>query len=797
MRHPQPPRGSRSPSTQNLSLPPAPRSERPLESSQLADLLADTESSLKFEDLSDAQQRSPKLVVAALKGEKLKAYQVPDALLSNKEVMLEVCSRAPRFLEFASRELRGDPEVVLAAVNSREAFRGNSLLQFASMAVRADREFVTELVTARVGGVVEFASEEIRDSEEILKTACEHGEGGILRFMSERIRSDRDLVLLAAASSREPLLNYLSEEMAADPEVATAALSRSSDNYFSLSEQQLGDESLLLTATGRNPELYRMLPEELQQRSDFARAHLSVDPYGLSEIHSDVLSDEAFVAEMLARDSRGFGGLPDQMKQNPRFILAAVRDSAKVLAEVPVETLRDSPELQRAIARENVLSEIELRSVLGELAPEVQTIYDSTRTVMSLLGFSQEVWSKSEDAYQGRMDNSREIIRNRFSVANQGLQSQMLALLGEDYFSGALEPDPRPTVLVLMNESDGNGAFGQNDGIFSRNNVVDQLTERHRVLYYETADETELRAALQEATKDKTVPAAHLVLGYHGTKQLMDLGARMDPETGKVEFSSEESRLLDIYDRDMRESFAGSVQENGSIYLISCSTGEGALETPGIVDNVAEYLHGVLPDTTLYAPTRPVTVPRIIDPQSGELMAPVAPFADPENSPVLRMDPLQRLDSNADVLDARLRGDVYSILEQARPEYTLVSGAKANEADLRYWGGTIKTLATNDPEKPAQLLAAEELLGLGLIKTINDPEFAGLWGTWAEERNFDDPKKLAFDRRLAETLGLSAERVETNYAIGGLWEIYIDGKKAGSVIARGEGTIRNFDLLGR
>ena len=785
--------------------------------------LEDPDSRLEFEELSDEQQADPDFVIAALRGEKLSRTDVGSELRADRRVLTAVYQASPyHSLRYGSAELRDDSELMLAAIRSSQADGGegylmrfvsprlkadpdfvravvlnsdgektevnSSAFKFASPALRNDEAFVREMVMSGAQDIVTFASAEVRDSKALVEAVREFGRDSILPQMSERVRGDRELVLAEIRATGSVPLHALSSELQEDREVVIAGLARGRENYFDLSEEMQADSGLLLEAVKKSASVYGVLPEELQRQPEFAEPF--VRGFGsIRELHPDILANKKFIAKTLRVNSASFHLLPETMRRDPQLILAAAQNDAEILAHVPPEVLAGDPQLQTAIATVNVLSEFELRNAVGDLSPEVQSIYDNTRTAMHLLGFSDVIWSKSASGFSGRMDNSKEIIRNRYAISSEDVRLELKNLLGADFFDGAKARDDRPTILVLMNESDGNRAFAQYNRDFRHNDFIDELTAEYRVLYYETADEDQLREAIAEATLEKKSPVDHLVLGYHGHKSHMALSHESDPNAGPRDFSTEEPQLLDWNDRDMREDFAGSVQSGGKIYLISCSTGEGGAQTPGQIDNMAEFIHGILPETTVYAPIEPVTVPRIVGWHDRKLVPPYLSGYTKEGLPFATFNPARKLEYSSPRLSGGLRSKVQAVLDHAGPQFTLVASTDGTQAELRSWGETIEEYPLAVDKDPAQLLAAQELIKIALIDTLNDPQYTNFWPEWAKDRNFEDPKKLSFDKQLADSIGLGGE-MRVNYMQGGAWQIYVDKKLLGEL---GPGW-SNFDI---
>ena len=108
-------------------------------------------------------------------------------------------------LEYASENLRSDPEVVLAAVNNY-----GSALHWASEELRSDHEVVLAAVNNDKDGppgvVLQYASAELRFDRQVVLAAV-NSNGRSLQYTSEELRSDPE-VILSTAKENSPSLRY-------------------------------------------------------------------------------------------------------------------------------------------------------------------------------------------------------------------------------------------------------------------------------------------------------------------------------------------------------------------------------------------------------------------------------------------------------------------------------------------------------------------------------------------------------------------------------------------------------------
>ena len=91
-------------------------------------------------------------------------------------------------LGYAAEELRGDRDVVLAAVR-----HDGYALQFASDELKDDKEIVLTAIETYEGDVLEYASERLKDDKETVLAAVKRC-GDSIGFASERLRHDNDVI---------------------------------------------------------------------------------------------------------------------------------------------------------------------------------------------------------------------------------------------------------------------------------------------------------------------------------------------------------------------------------------------------------------------------------------------------------------------------------------------------------------------------------------------------------------------------------------------------------------------------
>ena len=146
---------------------------------------------------------------------------LPLDLRGDRSVVVEALAQHGGALQYASDELRADPDIVLAAIRPG----GTALeLMHAHQGLRANRSFMLRAVS-RAGRSLRSAAAVLR-SDRVLVVAAVAQDGAALSYASDELKADREVVLAALASSGTAL-RYAGAELRGDLEVVLAAVAQS------------------------------------------------------------------------------------------------------------------------------------------------------------------------------------------------------------------------------------------------------------------------------------------------------------------------------------------------------------------------------------------------------------------------------------------------------------------------------------------------------------------------------------------------------------------------------------------
>lgn len=184
--------------------------------------IEDENNSLKKQKQDDEEEKQ-KLEVENKKLKKQKR-KVEKNVWNCKELMLIILPTKPCLLEYASSELKNDPEIVKLAV-SKDGYA----LQFASSKLKNDKKIVKKAVSEN-GLALQYASEELQNNEKIVKKAVskcgfafnQDRVGTALRYASEELKNDPEIVKIAV-SKNGYALRYASPELQQNTELIALA----------------------------------------------------------------------------------------------------------------------------------------------------------------------------------------------------------------------------------------------------------------------------------------------------------------------------------------------------------------------------------------------------------------------------------------------------------------------------------------------------------------------------------------------------------------------------------------------
>lgn len=484
----------------------------------------------------------------------------------------------------------------------------------------------------------------LNSEEEVALERLEFFEGRMLdpEFLSNR-------VFLEHALTRWPeLYSQLDATLKADPRLAFLYLthSRSSPDLYSIPPRLLANPEFALDAAIKQPSLLRDVAPSLSASRAFVERVIRHQPAAVRFLPDSLSRDRSFLRSLLERSGSLLEHL-ESLQWDEEMCRVALRSSFSALGSVRNQTVLADRELIAEALRngggmtargdewwtsdaalskvavehsslalnhvkETALTDEVLRAAAGRSAASVvdnhyrldanqrawvQAMVDANPVLLAATA-DPTLWANATPAAREQGERLREL-RESLNLDLLGRFDTPEAM--EEILENRRAPeavDHRPLAVVILSKDDWNGAFKVPN--------YAALTEGYRVLYYEADDDTDIRAAVLEATTSQK--ASLLVVGGHGERERLALGAS-DPRFGEV--NEDEADYLDLTDRADLEGLSARTEAGAHVVLLSCSNGEGR----GAVENVANLVAAAFPAQTIWSSTTPSNLQWELDEQ--------------------------------------------------------------------------------------------------------------------------------------------------------------------------------------
>jgi hypothetical protein len=368
------------------------------------------------------------------------------------------------------------------------------------------------------------------------------------------VRSYKYIVWSAILTNGNNIIDLMlaSSALQDDKEVVLAAVKKCGNALEYASATLRNDKDVVLAAVKKNGYVFQYASATLRNDKDVALIAVSDNIYAFPYASTKLKDDKDVVLAALTTGSTGM-----QKDQNLlQYASARVKNDATFQMDLVSEDIN--------------LYEYFINNPASST---VKAFYNNTKAALNSLGIT----------LYSRFSDTKEIIRNRYSVSTQAEKNKLISLLGADYFKG-VSTDTRPVAVITTPTYDWNGVMSELSGKTS------PLTKGYKLIYYEVSTDTQFINSVKEATIDSHQQAQMLIICGHGSPTCIEFG---DPGTNQD--------FLDMGDTTIMNQLKGAVADFGQVIESSCDNGyyqNG--NTPGI-DNIAEYIHSYWPNTFVHA----------------------------------------------------------------------------------------------------------------------------------------------------------------------------------------------------
>lgn len=351
-----------------------------------------------LESASNDLQQNPQIRSEAFKQCLFSDENTITQLQSNKEVMALLIKKHAAAIQFASPELRADPELVELAIQSEsknhhyrgvikfisEDLRDNRNfilglvaklnyginLEYLSGNLRKDREVVLAAVT-NSGHNLEYASEELRDDNEIVHLAIKNSGYEVFKYASDRLKNDKPFILKILTYFSYSLY-FVSETLCDDREVVLTAVKHNGDVFDAASERLRNDREIALTAIGKAEDgsgrPFRDVGDELRHDRQFILDAMNVEPWVFTYLDEEFRNDRELAMLAVQRRGGALSYLSKKLQNDREIVLNAVNELGCALEYASAELKNDREVVLTAVSNNG--------SALRYASPELQNDYE-------------------------------------------------------------------------------------------------------------------------------------------------------------------------------------------------------------------------------------------------------------------------------------------------------------------------------------------------------------------------------------------------------------------------------------
>jgi len=269
---------------------------------------------------------------------------------STREEVLKAVKQDGNQLQYASDELKRDKDIVRAAMENTSSGATTPAFQHAAASLKADREFVIEML-GMTGHNLQYASDELKSDKEVVLAAVRnkihafrhaaislkndrdfvlqvvtiHGQG--LLYANQVFLNDREIALIALKTTGW-LINDLSKNLQQDGELILAAVTENGTNIKYIKEDKITDQ-LALIAVKQNPYALMCLQFPHNQNNDIVLAAVTQAGRTLKDAHNSCRQNRDIVLAAIKNDGLALFDAAEYLRNDRQCLLEAVKHDDK------------------------------------------------------------------------------------------------------------------------------------------------------------------------------------------------------------------------------------------------------------------------------------------------------------------------------------------------------------------------------------------------------------------------------------------------------------------------------------
>jgi len=268
-----------------------------------------------LEHASEELRGDKDVVLAALRNSVLAFRYASKQLRADKRFMLKAVDIDPKALAYASEELRGDKDFVCFT------------LKYASAELQADRDIVLAAVS-NDHSTLKYASAELQADRDIVLAAVSN-DHSTLKYASAELQAEKEVVLAAVAKGARYVLWHIRQELLADKEVVLAAVSDAGSSLQRASAELRADKDVVLAAVRNAGDALQYASRELRADKDVVLPAVSKCGFALEHASEELRADRDFVLAAVGKCGTALRYASEELRADRDVVLAAAAAAAR------------------------------------------------------------------------------------------------------------------------------------------------------------------------------------------------------------------------------------------------------------------------------------------------------------------------------------------------------------------------------------------------------------------------------------------------------------------------------------
>jgi len=238
-------------------------------------------------------------------------------LPQDREFITNALARNWQALKFADQELRGEKDIVLAAVRS-----GGLAIKYASEELQADRDVAIEAVK-QTWQVYQKLNKKLRSDSEIAKCATQQ-DWHSLKYITKDLKTNHDLMRIAVQQSWQSF-EFLVLEMRRKRDLALLAVQQSWKAFLHVPPELRNDRELALLAVRQHGQALGLASEQLRADREVVLEAIRQDWRALQHAMPPVKDDKEIVAEAVQRNGFALRHSSEDLRSHPELVASAMK----------------------------------------------------------------------------------------------------------------------------------------------------------------------------------------------------------------------------------------------------------------------------------------------------------------------------------------------------------------------------------------------------------------------------------------------------------------------------------------